>query len=206
MSAGIVYVVDDDASMRRSVERLLRSFGYRVETYASAQSFLDRPPVRDVGCLVLDLRMPGIDGLDLQGRLAARGDDLPVIFVSGHGDVPSSVRAMKAGAFDFLTKPFDANIFGAAVERALDWHAERLASRATLDALRARFITLTPREREVCDLVAEGRLNKQVAERLGTTEKTIKVHRARVLEKLGVRSVAELVRIVDRLRSARETM
>ncbi len=204
MSAGIVYVVDDDASMRRSVERLLRSFGHRVETYSSAQAFLEQPPVRDVGCLVLDLRMPGIDGLELQGRLAARGDELPVIFVSGHGDVPSSVRAMKAGAFDFLTKPFDANVFSAAVERALDWHAERLASRATLDALRARFYTLTPREREVCELVAEGRLNKQVAETLGTTEKTIKVHRARVMEKLGVRSVAELVRVVDRLRDARD--
>jgi FixJ family two-component response regulator len=200
MSAGVVFVVDDDASLRRSLERLLRSFGYRVETFTDAQAFLDRPPVQEVACLVLDLRMPGIDGLDLQGRLAARGDDLPLIFVSGHGDVPSSVRAMKAGALDFLTKPFDDSLLRAAIERALDWHAELRASKASLGALRARFETLTPREREVCDGVAEGRLNKQVADRLGTTEKTIKVHRARVMEKLGVRSVAELVRMVDRLR------
>lgn len=201
MSAGRVFVVDDDASMRRSVERLLRSFGYTVETFATAQAFLAREPVEETACLVLDLRMPGIDGLDLQARLAARGDDLPLIFVSGHGDVPSSVRAMKAGALDFLTKPFDESLLRAAVERALDVHAEQRASKASLDALRARFVTLTPREREVCDQVADGWLNKQVADRLGTSEKTIKVHRARVMEKLGVRSVAELVRIVDRLRT-----
>jgi FixJ family two-component response regulator len=202
MIAGTVFVVDDDASMRRSLERLLRSFGYAVEGYASAAAFLDRSPATDLACLVLDLRMPGMDGLDLQGRLAARGDDLPIVFVSGHGDVPSSVRAMKAGALDFLTKPFDESVLRAAIERALDWHAERRASRAGLDALRARFETLTPREREVSREVAEGRLNKQIAERLGTSEKTIKVHRARVMEKLGARSVVELVRIVDRLRGS----
>jgi FixJ family two-component response regulator len=198
----MVFVVDDDASMRRSLERLLRSFGYAVEGYASAAAFLARPPASGIACLVLDLRMPGMDGLDLQGRLAARGDDLPVVFVSGHGDVPSSVRAMKAGALDFLTKPFDESVLRAAIERALDWHGERRASRAGLDALRARFETLTPREREVSREVAEGRLNKQIAERLGTSEKTIKVHRARVMEKLGARSVVELVRIVDRLRGS----
>lgn len=200
MSGGVVFVVDDDASMRRSLDRLLRSLGYGVETFASARAFLDRPPMQGIACLVLDLRMPEVDGLDLQARLAARGDDLPVIFVTGHGDVPSSVRAMKAGAFDFLTKPFDESVLRAAIERALDWHAEVRASRASLDALRARFVTLTPREREVCEQVADGWLNKQVADRLGTSEKTIKVHRARVMEKLGVRSVAELVRIVDRMR------
>jgi FixJ family two-component response regulator len=198
----MVFVVDDDASMRRSLERLLRSFGYTVEGYASAAAFLARSPATGIACLVLDLRMPGMDGLDLQGRLAARGDDLPVVFVSGHGDVPSSVRAMKAGALDFLTKPFDESVLRAAIERALDWHGERRASRADLDALRARFETLTPREREVSREVAEGRLNKQIAERLGTSEKTIKVHRARVMEKLGARSVVELVRIVDRLRGS----
>lgn len=202
MSPGKVFVVDDDPSLRRSLERLLRSLGYAVEGYASTAEFLERAPAAEPACLVLDLRMPGIDGLELQGRLAARGDGLPVVFVSGHGDVPSSVRAMKAGALDFLTKPFDETVLCAAVERALRWHAERRASRASLDALRARFETLTPREREVCREVAEGRLNKQVAERLGTSEKTIKVHRARVMEKLGARSVAELVRIVDRLRGA----
>lgn len=199
MSAGTVLVVDDDPSVRRSLSRLLRALGYAVETFDGAQAFLERPPLEDIGCVVLDLRMPGIDGLDLQARLAARGDGLPLIFVTGHGDVPSSVRAMKAGALDFLTKPFDDSVLRAAIERALDWHAERRASRAGLDALRARFETLTPREREVCEQVAEGRLNKQIAERLGTTEKTIKVHRARVMDKLGVRSVAELVRVVDRL-------
>jgi FixJ family two-component response regulator len=200
MSGGVVFVVDDDASMRRSLDRLLRSLGYGVETFASARAFLDRPPMQGIACLVLDLRMPEVDGLDLQARLAARGDDLPVIFVTGHGDVPSSVRAMKAGAFDFLTKPFDESVLRAAIERALDWHAEVRASRASLDALHARFVTLTPREREVCEQVADGWLNKQVADRLGTSEKTVKVHRARVMEKLGVRSVAELVRIVDRMR------
>jgi FixJ family two-component response regulator len=202
MNAGTVFVVDDDASMRRSLERLLRSFGYLAEGYASAAAFLGRPPATGNACVVLDLRMPGMDGLDLQARLAARGDDLPIVFVSGHGDVPSSVRAMKAGALDFLTKPFDESVLRAAVERALDRHAERRASRAGLAALRARFETLTPREREVSREVAEGRLNKQIAERLGTSEKTIKVHRARVMEKLGARSVAELVRIVDRLRGS----
>jgi FixJ family two-component response regulator len=197
---GAVFVVDDDASMRRSLERLLRSYGYRVESFASAQAFLERAPAQETACLVLDLRMPGVDGLELQAALAARGDDLPLIFVSGHGDVPSSVRAMKAGALDFLTKPFDDSLLHAAVERALDLHAEVRASKAGLEALRARFVTLTPREREVCEQVADGWMNKQVADRLGTSEKTIKVHRARVMEKLGVRSIAELVRIVDRLR------
>lgn len=200
MSTGTVLMVDDDPSVRRSVERLLRSFGYQVETFPSAQAFLDRPPLDEIGCVVLDLRMPAIDGLDLQARLAARGDDLPLIFVTGHGDVPSSVRAMKAGALDFLTKPFDESVLRTAIERALDLHAEVRASKASLEALRARFDTLTPREREVCEHVADGRLNKQIADLLGTSEKTIKVHRARVMNKLGVRSVAELVRVVDRLR------
>jgi FixJ family two-component response regulator len=201
LSRGTVFVVDDDASMRRGLARLLRSLGYRVEVYASAQAFLDRAPAGETACVVVDLRMPGLDGLDLQARLAARGEDLPLVFVSGHGDVPSSVRAMKAGAVDFLTKPFDESQLGAAVERALGRHASLRASRASREALQARFLTLTPREREVCEQVADGLLNKQVAERLGTSEKTVKVHRARVMEKLGVRSVTELVRFVDRLRA-----
>jgi FixJ family two-component response regulator len=200
-----VYVIDDDSSMRRSLERLLRSLGYGVETFSSAAAFLARAAVDGTACLVVDLRMPQLDGLELQQLLGERGDDVPIIFITGHGDVASSVRAMKAGALDFLTKPFDETALRLAIERALDRHAELRASRADLDAVRQRFEVLTPREREVCDLVAEGLLNKQVADRLGTAEKTVKVHRARVMEKLGVRSVAELVRMVDRLRTAERT-
>ncbi len=197
-----VYVVDDDVSMRRSLGRLLRSLGYRVEAFFSGESFLEHRRDARPACAVVDLRMPGIDGLELAARLRAAGDELPLIYVTGHGDVASSVRAMKDGAIDFLTKPFDVQVLQVAIQRALDQDTLARASREALEALSQRFDALTPREREVCELVAEGLLNKQVADRLGTTEKTVKVHRARVMDKLGARSVADLVRMVDRLRAA----
>ncbi|KYG03040.1 LuxR family transcriptional regulator [Sorangium cellulosum] len=194
-----VFVVDDDPSVLRALERLLRSAGYAVEGHASPEAFLERAPSERPGCVVVDLRMPGLGGLELQDELARRGCPLPIVFLTGHGDVSSSVRAMKAGAVDFLTKPCDDTDLLAAVERAIARDAEARAARGEQQALRTRFEALTPREREVCLRVAQGLLNKQIAEELGAAEKTIKVHRGRVMEKLGVESVAELVRLVDRL-------
>jgi len=194
-----VFLVDDDPSVLRGLERLLRSAGYVVEAHASSRAFLERAPADRPGCVVVDLRMPEMGGLDLQEELARRGFPLPLVFLTGHGDVPSSVRAMKGGAIDFLTKPCDDTDLLAAVERALARDAEARAARAEKEAVRARFDALTPREREVCLLVARGLLNKQIAAELGAAEKTIKVHRGRVMEKLGAASVADLVRLVDRL-------
>jgi len=198
-SAPMVIVVDDDPSVLRGLERLLRSAGYQVEAHASPRAFLERPPSEGPGCVVMDLRMPEIGGLDLQEELSRRGFPLPLVFLTGHGDVPSSVRAMKGGAIDFLTKPCDDTDLLAAVERALERDRQARAGRAEYEAIQARFASLTPREREVCMLVARGLLNKQIGAQLGAAEKTIKVHRARVMEKLGVESVVELVRLVDRV-------
>ena len=170
-----------------------------MEAHASPRAFLERAPADRPGCVVVDLRMPELSGLDLQEELSRRGVSLPLVFLTGHGDVPSSVRAMKAGAIDFLSKPCDDTDLLAAVERALARDAEARAARAEKDAIQALFSALTPREREVCLLVAQGLLNKQIAAELGAAEKTIKVHRGRVMGKLGVESVAELVRLVDRL-------
>ncbi|MDI1476242.1 response regulator [Polyangium sp. y55x31] len=197
-----VFVVDDDPSVLRGLERLLRSAGYVVEAHASPRAFLERAPADRPGCVVVDLRMPEIGGLDLQEEFARRGFPLPLIFLTGHGDVPSSVRAMKGGAIDFLSKPCDDTDLLAAVERALARDAEARAARAEKEAVRARFAALTPREREVALLVAQGLLNKQIAAELGAAEKTIKVHRGRVMEKLGAESLADLVRLVDRIRDA----
>ena len=194
-----VFVVDDDPSVLRSLERLLRAAEYAVETYASPRAFLESAPVDRPGCVVVDLRMPELGGLDLQEELSRRGFPLPLIFLTGHGDVPSSVRAMKGGAIDFLSKPCDETDLLAAVERALARDAEAREARAEREAVGARFAALTPREREVCLLVARGLLNKQIAAELGTAEKTVKIHRGRVMEKLGADSVAALVRLVDRL-------
>ena len=198
-TARTVFVVDDDPSVLRGLERLLRAAEYGVETFASARAFLESGPVDRPGCVVVDLRMPELGGLDLQEELSRRGFPLPLIFLTGHGDVPSSVRAMKAGAIDFLSKPCDETDLLAAVERALARDAEARAERAEREAVRARFAELTPREHEVCLLVAKGLLNKQIAAELGTAEKTVKIHRGRVMEKLGADSVAALVRLVDRL-------
>jgi FixJ family two-component response regulator len=188
-----VFVVDDDPSIRRALTRLLRSVGLAVDAYAGAQEFLDAYDPARPGCLVLDVRMPHISGLELQQALAQRAVELPIIFITGHGDVPMSVRAMRAGAIDFLPKPFHDQDLLDAIQRAIARDAELRAARAVrVDVLR-RVELLTPREREVLVLVTAGKMNKEIAAQLGASEKTIKVHRARVMKKMGAESVAELV-------------
>jgi RNA polymerase sigma factor (sigma-70 family) len=195
-----VFLVDDQAAVRKAMKRLLASAGYDVVAYESARAFLDSGMADAAGCLVLDLEMPDMNGLALQQALA--GSMLPVIFLTGHGDIGSGVRAMKAGASDFLTKPVDGAILLAAVQGALDQNRVARAEQAECDELRARLDSLTPREREVLALLVEGKLNKQIADQLGIVEKTIKVHRARVLAKMKVRSSTALVRLVDRVQRA----
>ncbi|MBP7589375.1 MAG: response regulator transcription factor [Thermoanaerobaculia bacterium] len=195
----VVQLVDDDADVRRALTRLLTSAGLEVRSFASAEAFLLSAELEDAACLVLDLRMPGASGLDLQAELAARGFELPVLFLSGHGDVRSSVSAMKSGAVDFLQKPVDEAEFLAAVGRAREMGVLQRAASHEVAELESRFATLTPREREVMALVVEGRLNKQVAAALGVAEKTVKVHRARVMEKMAASSLADLVRKAGRL-------
>jgi RNA polymerase sigma factor (sigma-70 family) len=196
---GMVFVVDDDVSIRRALARLLRSVGYRYECFSSASAFLDRPPAAVPSCVVLDYRMPGLNGLELQNALIAAGRDESIIFITGHGDIPTCANAMKAGAIDFLPKPFrDVDLLNAIArslllaERLLREHAERTRIQARIDHL-------TPREREVLELVVLGKLNKQIADKLGASEKTIKVHRGRVMQKMQVFSVAELVRLTENL-------
>jgi FixJ family two-component response regulator len=196
----VIFLVDDDPSVRKALVRLLRSTGHAVETFASAREFLARERYDGPGCLVLDLRMPGMTGLELQDALERSGHALPIVFISGHADIPASVKAMKAGAIDFLTKPVDDRQLLSAIEQALARDAAARADRAERDAARAALGRLTPREGQVCAHVATGKLNKQIAGELGISEKTVKVHRARVMEKLAVASVAELVRVVDRAR------
>ena len=195
----IIHIVDDDPSFRTAVTRLLRAAKYEVRGYRSASEFLDSQPCADPGCILLDLRMPGVNGLDLQQSLAQMEERPPIIFLTGHGDVPASVRAMKAGAVDFLTKPVPRETLLRAVQNALDVDAKERAARAVLRALRNRYEELTPREREVLAHVVSGKLNKQIAFDLGTTERTIKAHRASIMEKLAVESVAELVRLAQAL-------
>lgn len=193
-----MFLVDDDPSVLRALSRLLRAAGYGVRTFHSSQEFqADHDPAVS-GCLVLDLAMPGLNGLELQEALAASGSQRPIVFVSGHGDVSSSVQAMKAGAVDFLTKPVSEENLLAAVGRAIARDRQMRQAWAELQAIGARLATLTPREREVLEHVVAGRLNKQIAADLGTVEKTIKVHRSRMMEKMGVRSLADLVRIAER--------
>ena len=195
----IVFVIDDDDSVRRSLERLLRSVDLDVETFSSAREFFNLPLPNRPACVVLDLRLPGASGLELQESLIQAGHDVPIIFISGHADVPSSVRAMKAGAIDFLQKPFSDQALLDIIHRALHHDREARKERAELAAIRQRFDTLTPRERDVLGLVIQGRLNKQIASDLGISEKTVKFHRGRVMEKTQAGSVAELVRQSDRL-------
>jgi FixJ family two-component response regulator len=197
--APTVFVVDDDPSIRTAVQRLLASVGLRCETFPNAQDFMIRARGGVSGCLVLDVRMPGASGLDLQRMLNEAGLDRPIVFVTAHADVPLTVRAMKAGALEVLTKPFDDQVLLDAVNNALEQERVRSHDREELHRLRARFDTLTPREREVMQLVVTGLLNKQVAATLGTTEKTIKVHRAAVMDKMQADSFADLVRMADRL-------
>ena len=194
-----VFVVDDDDSVRRSLSRLIRSAGWRVETFPTAKSFLEYTPPNRPGCLVLDLQLPGVSGLELQRSLVEAGRDIPIVFITGHGDVPSSVRAMKGGAVDFLQKPFDDQVLLDCIARALGRSREQRVKRAERAVLQARFNTLTPREREVLMLVVAGKLNKQIAGDLGNAEKTVKIHRGRVMAKMQAGSVAELVRMFEKL-------
>jgi FixJ family two-component response regulator len=193
-----VFLVDDDAGVLKALARVLRTRGYDVRPYASPQAFLaDHDPAAP-GCAVLDVAMPGLDGLALQQALTAGETHRPVIFITGKGDIPTSVRAMKAGAIDFLTKPVSDTILLEALARARQQDTRLREEHAALAAIGAKLARLTPREREVLTHVVAGRLNKQIAGELGTVEKTIKVHRSRIMEKLGVRTVADLVRLAER--------
>ena len=198
----LIHVVDDDDSLRSALQRLLAAAGYRVKAYASAGEFLLDPPADAPGCLLLDLRMPGPSGLDLQEALVRHGIRLPVIFLSGHGDLATGVRAMKAGAVDFLSKPVEREPLLAAVARALELDAAQRAASGVDREMRARFAQLTAREREVFELVAAGRLNKQIADALGIAERTVKAQRAQVMAKLGAANAAELGRIAAQLRGS----
>ena len=191
-----IHLVDDDPAVLRALRRLLTAAGHGCATYASAEAFLARPRSDGLGCAVIDLRLPGASGLELQAHLAAGQDELPVIFLTGQGDIGASVRAMKEGAVDFLTKPVEPQALLAAIAVALARGRRRRAAREAEANLAQRLAQLTPREREVLERVVEGRLNKQIAAELGIAEKTIKVHRARFMHKLGVRTIADLVRLV----------
>jgi FixJ family two-component response regulator len=195
-----VFLVDDDASVRRALARLIRSAGHEVQTFAAAREFLDRKPDADgPACLALDVCMPGLSGIDLQRELQNTNRNLPIVFITGHGDIPMSVRAMKAGAVDFLPKPVQAKDLLGAIEQALARAVHDRAERNERETIQGRVEKLTPREREVMALVVKGFLNKQIASELGTVEKTIKVHRARVMKKMQVESLAELVRLAEKM-------
>jgi len=197
----LIHVVDDDDSLRAALVRLLGEAGFETRAYASTGDFLLKRPEDRHGCLLLDVRMPGPSGLELQAALEHQGVHLPVIFLTGHADVISSVRAMKAGAVDFLSKPVPRDVLLGAIARALAVDEAQRRSREESDLLRARFALLTAREREVFDRIVAGRLNKQIADELGIGERTVKAQRAQVLAKLGVESVAELGRLAERLQS-----
>jgi RNA polymerase sigma factor (sigma-70 family) len=194
-----VFVVDDDAPLRESLRNLIRSVGLRVELFASAQEFLQSQQPDTPSCLVLDVRMPGLSGLDLQKQTSEAGLEIPIIFITGHGDVPMTVRAMKAGAVEFLTKPFRDQDLLDAIQQALERSRKAREQRAATKELRQRFASLTPREREVMERVVAGLLNKQIGAELGTSETTVKIHRHQVMEKMGAGSLPELVRMADRL-------
>ncbi|MFZ0838411.1 MAG: response regulator transcription factor [Xanthobacteraceae bacterium] len=198
-AAPIVHIVDDDAPFRTAVRRVLDASGYRVALYDSAEQLLAKLPAGEPGCILLDVRMPGLSGPQLQERLAELGNRVPIVFLTGHGDIPMSVQAIKAGAEDFLTKPVAREKLVAAVERALTRDAQQRAHDSELDGLRARVSRLTPRESEVFALVVRGKLNKQIAGELGTAERTVKAHRQKVMEKCEAQSLAELVRMAERL-------
>jgi FixJ family two-component response regulator len=197
-----VFVVDDDVSVRESLELLIRCEGWQPETFASAQEFLTCPRVLAPSCLVLDVSLPGLNGLDLQKRVAVERTDMPIIFITGYGDVPTTVQAMKAGAVEFLTKPFSDDVLLSAIRQALERSRVALGHEAAIRALRDCYASLTPREREVMALVASGLLNKQVGGELGISEITVKAHRGKVMQKMKANSLADLVKMAARLRLA----
>ena len=197
---GFVHIVDDDASFRTALERRLKLAGYCVATYASALELLDRLPDNEApGCILLDVRIPGMSGPELQRRLNELGSMLPIVFLTGHADTATTVQAIKAGAEDFLTKPIASEQLIEAINRGIARHDVARSQRTRLDALRALLAKLTPRERQVFDLIVRGKINKQIAYELGTTERTVKAHRHQVMEKMQVQSLAELVSIAERL-------
>jgi len=196
-----IYVVDDDPSVRDSTELMLKSVGFNVKTFGSAQDFLKVNLREDLGCLVLDVRMPGMSGLELQEKLVSAKTPLPVIFITGHGTVPMSVRAMKAGAVDFLQKPFEEQDLLDAINRALARQREKKSKRDQAEELQRRLKALTPREYEVFSLLATGMANKEIAYELGASERTIKAHRARIMEKMNAGSLADLVRFAEQLKT-----
>ncbi len=196
----IIYVVDDDPSVRQSTELMLESVGYNVKTFASAQHFLDAKLQEGLGCLILDVRMPGISGLDLQEKLVSANSSLPVIFITGHGTVPMSVRAMKTGAVDFLQKPFEEQDLLDAINRALTRQRQEESKKDEVDRLRQRLKSLTPREYEVFSLLVTGLANKEVAYKLEMSERTVKAHRAVIMDKMNAGSFADLVRFAEKLK------
>jgi RNA polymerase sigma factor (sigma-70 family) len=198
-AASVVFVVDDDPSVRRAIKLLLESIGLEVELFGSAQEFLPSGPTKGPSCLILDVRLPGVSGLDFQRQLAEANINIPIIFISAHGDVPMTVRAMKAGAVEFLTKPFRDQDLLDAVQSALERDRARRQREAEIATLQERFRSLSPREREVVAMVVSGMLNKQIAAEIGITENTVKVHRSRAMEKMQVKSLAGLVKMVERL-------
>ena len=200
MTLPIVFVVDDDISIRESLELLIESSGLRAKTFASAQEFLDHPPADYASCLVLDVSLPGLSGLDLQVRVASERADMPIIFVTGHGDIPTTVEAMKHGAVEFLTKPFDGDVLLRAIRGALERSGRERRAQGELRRLREEYASLSQREREVMFRVVSGRLNKQVAAELGISEITVKAHRGRVMRKMHAASVPDLVKMAARLR------
>jgi len=201
-----VFIVDDDISVRESLELLIRHAGWQPETFESAQEFLSRPRLLAPSCLVLDVRLPGLTGLDVQKRVSADRPDMPIIFITGHGDVPMTVEAMKGGAAEFLTKPFGDDVLLSAIRQAIERSRAALGREAEIGAIRDCYASLTRRERQVMDLVVSGRLNKQVGGELGISEITVKAHRGKVMQKMKADSLPDLVKMAARLRLRRSPL